>query len=187
MLQGAAAERGLVVAIEDAGERLDVERQVGDERQLDALFLQPFAAQEIAHDVRPIDPGQIVLVDLVGPPEPVAHLAESRLGAERQREKCEVGFSQVNAGLLPGCFFPRFDSDDRGSVRIDLAEERELDLTRKEAVLLPGEGSAACSRDVALRDVAYEVTGDPYVEQEVTRAPLLVEREGLSRPRQVHR
>src|SRR5437879_4086933 len=31
VLQGATAERGLVVAVEDAGERLDIERQVRDE------------------------------------------------------------------------------------------------------------------------------------------------------------
>jgi len=93
----------------------------------------------------------------------------------------------VDTGLLPGRLLPRFDSHDRGSVRIDLAEERELDFTRKEAVFLPGEGSASRSRDVALRDVAHEVAGDAQIEQELTRAPLLVQGEGLSRSRQVHR
>ena len=128
-----------------------------------------------------------MLVDLVRPAEAVAHLAESRLGAERQREKCEVGFGQGDAGLLTASFFSRFDSHDRGSIRIDLAEERELDFTRKEAVLLPGKGSASCSRDVTLRDVAHEVAGDADVEQQLARAPLLVQGERLPWPRQIDR
>jgi len=115
-----------------------------------------------------------VLVDLVRPAVTVAHLAESRLGAEGEGEESHVGFGQADAGILPGRFFSRFDSDDRGRIRIDLAEERELDLSREEPILLPRKGSASCSRDVLLRDVADEVAGDADVEEELARASLLI-------------
>src|SRR2546422_4636376 len=187
VLQGAAAEGGLVVPVEDAGERLDVEGQVGDERQFKPLFLQPLAAQEVAHDVGPIDPWQIVLVHLVRVAETVSHLTEASLGAKGEREHGDVGLGQVHACVSPARFFSRFDPDDRGGVGIDLTEEGQLDLAREEPVLLPREGSAPGPLDVALRDVADEVAGDTHVEQELARAPLLIEGVGLAWAQEVDR
>jgi hypothetical protein len=94
MLQGSATERGLVVAVEDAGEGLDVEGKVRDQRQLHAFFLQALGTEEIAHDVGTIDPLQIVLVDLVRVAEAITHLPDPGLRAEWQGEQGEVGFGQ---------------------------------------------------------------------------------------------
>src|SRR5439155_25863096 len=136
--------------------------------------------EEVPHDVGAVDPGQIVLVNFVGIAEAVAHLAEPRLGAERQREERQVRLGQAHAGRVAPPFLAGLDAYDRRGVRVDLAEERELDLAREEAVLLTGERAAARPLDVARRDVADEVAGDAHVEQELTRAALLVQGEGLA-------
>ena len=181
-----SAEGGLVVAVEDPAERLDVEGQeVGDERGLHALLLQPLAAEEVPHDVRAIDPGQVVLVDLVRPAEAIAHLADSRLRAEGEGEEREVGLGEADTGLGAPLFLSGFDPHDRRGVRVDLAEERELDLPREEPVLLTGKAPAPGLLDVVMGELADEVTGDADVEQELARAALLVEPEGLPRPRDV--
>src|SRR2546427_976921 len=168
MTQARPAEGSLVVAVEDPGERFEVEGEVGNECDLDALFFQPFAAEEVAQGVGAVDPGQIVLVDLVRVAETVAHLAEPRLSAERQREERQVRLGQAHAGIGAPRFLAGLDPHDRRGVRVYLAEERELDLAWEEAVLLAGERTAARPLDVARGDVADEVARDAHIEQELT-------------------
>src|SRR5437899_8836923 len=186
-LEGGPAEGSLVVAIEHTGERFDVEVQVGDERHFDPLFLEPLAAEEVAHHVRAVDPRQVVLVDLVRIAEAVAHLAEPGLGAKRECEQRDVGLGQVHAGISAPRFLPGFDPHDRRRIGIDLAEEAQLDLAWEEAILLAGEGPALGLLDVLLGKVAHEVAGDADVEQELACPPLLIEAERLPRPREVDR
>src|SRR5262245_47412930 len=185
ILERSAAECRLVVAVEDAAERLNVERQVGHERGFESFFDESFVAQEIAHDVRTVDPRQIMLVNLVGPAKAVANLTHSELGSEWERQERQVRLGQVDGDVAAARLLAGLDSHDRRGVRVDLAEERELDLAREEPVLETGEASAPGLLDVALGELADEVAGDADIEQELAGTALLVEAEGLARPRDV--
>jgi len=70
-------------------------------------------------------------------------------------------------------------------VRVDLAEEGNLDLAREEQVLEPREAAAPVLLDVLLGQVADEITGHAHVEEKLAGAAALVEGEGLPRPDQV--
>src|SRR2546422_11017470 len=83
--QRAAAERRLVVAVEDADEAFQIERQVGDDRDLDAFLRDSLAAEEVSEHVGPVDPRQGVVVDLIPPAETGAHLAHLDPPAVGQR------------------------------------------------------------------------------------------------------
>ena len=85
----------------------------------------------------------------------------------------------------PRVLLPRLEAHLGPRIRIDLAEQGELDLAREEVVLEAGEGAALGLLHVVLGEVADEVAGDAHVEEELARAPALVEREGLARPGEV--
>jgi hypothetical protein len=125
------------------------------------LFDKSLLAQEIAHDVRAVDPRQVVLVDLVGPAEAVANLAHSQLGSERERQKRQVRLGQVDGDVAAACLLAGLDAHDRGGVRVDLAEERELDLAREEPVFEAGEASTPGLLDVALGELATKSPAMP--------------------------
>src|SRR3989441_3783968 len=181
----APAEGGLVVAVEDAYEPLEVEGQVGDDRRLEPLLLEATVAEEVAQDVRPIDPRQVVLVDDVGVAEAVPYLAELGLGAVRQSEHGNARLGEIHFGIRAARILTRLDPDLGVCVGVDLTEHAQLDLAREEAILLAGERAALGLLDVRLHDVADEVAGDTDVEEELAGAPLLVERERLARAREV--
>src|SRR5439155_1467093 len=155
------------------------------DRHLDALFLKPLAAEEVPQHVGPIDPWEIVLVDHVRVPEAVPHLAELGLGSERQREERDAGLGELHTKFLAPRLLAGLDTNLCIRIRVHLAEERELDLAREEAVLLAGERPALGFLDVRLREVAHEIAGDPDVEEDLAGAALRVERERLVRTRQL--
>jgi len=86
--QRAAAERRLVVAVEDAERELViVEKGRTPERLEAALAVQLSSPKKRAKHVGPVDLRQIVLVDGVQRAEPGPHQPESRHGAERQGQQ----------------------------------------------------------------------------------------------------
>src|SRR3989454_822233 len=181
----ATAEGGFVVAVEDAGEPLEIEGEVGHDRHLDALFFETLPAEEVAQHVRSVDPRQVVLVDHVRVPETVPHLAELGLGSERQREEGHTCLGELHTEFLAPRLLAGLDTNLCIRIRVHLAEEGELDLAREEAILLTGERPALGLLDVRLRDVADEIAGDPDVEEELSGAALLIQRKRLARPRQL--
>ena len=182
------AEGRLVVSVENAAEDLNVERQeVGHPRGLDTFLGQPLLAEEHAVHIGAVDPGQIVLVNDVRPAEAIAHLAQLRLRAIRQRQQRDGRFGEAHAGRRARLFFPGLDPDVGTRVGVDLAEQAQLDLARKEAILAAGEGAGAGLLDVVLGDVADEIAGHAHVEEQLAAATLLVERERLPRAEQVGR
>src|SRR3989454_12461069 len=62
LVQLSTSERGLVVAVENAGQGLEIEGQVRDPCELRALLRQPLFAEEDSQDIGPVDEGQVVLV-----------------------------------------------------------------------------------------------------------------------------
>src|SRR6266542_269844 len=182
----AAAERDLVVTVEDTDQPFEIEGEVGHPRQLATSLDEPFFPEERAVHVRPIGLRQIVLMARVQEAEAVAHLAHLELRPPRQGEQREVRLGETDADLLLGCPLAALDPDLRPRIGIDLAEEIELDFSRKEAVLAAGERPGPGAVDVALREVGDEITGDPHVEQELTGSPCAVQREGLPALEQIH-
>ena len=170
------AERRLVVAVEDAGQRLEIEGQeIGRPRHLDPLFHEPVVTEEVPQHVGPVDEGQVVLMDRVGEAVAVAHLTELGLKAVGQREQREVGLGQRDAGVDSGRRLAGLDANLGPSERIDLAEEAQLDLTGKEAVGLASKRAGAGLLDVVRCERADEVAGDAHVEEELTGSTLAVE------------
>src|SRR5689334_663260 len=180
----AAAEGGVVVAVEDADQRLQEEGQGGEPGELGAALDQTLVAEEAGQHVGGVDEGPVVLVHRVEQTEAASHLAELELGAEGQRHQGQVGLGEVQVDLA-GVLLARLHAHLRAGVGIDLAEERELDLAREEAVLAARKASRVGLVHVVLGEVADEVARDPNVEEELPGPALRVEREGLARARQL--
>src|SRR4030095_8215442 len=81
--------------------------------------------------------------------------------------------------------FAGLDPDLGARVGIDLPEEGGLDLPWEEAVLAVREGAGIGLVDISLREIGDEIPRHAHVEEELAGAPLPVEREGLTRPRQI--
>src|SRR4030095_7975169 len=81
--------------------------------------------------------------------------------------------------------FAGLDPDLGARVGIDLPEEGGLDLPGEEAVLAVREGAGIGLVDISLREIGDEIPRHAHVEEELAGAPLPVEREGLTGPRQI--
>ena len=179
------AEGGLVVPVEDAAEQLHVEGKRRHPRRLAARFDEPLLTEELDEHVGPVDEGQVMVVELVQEPEAIAHLSQLGLGVEGKGHEGQVGFGKAHAELPAPRLLLCLEDDLGPGIRIDLPEQGDLDLPREEVVLEPGEGAALRLLHVVLRQVADEVAGDPHVEEQLTRAPALVKRKRLARPREI--
>jgi hypothetical protein len=185
----AAAERDLVVAVEDPERELVIGRdREHPERLRPALAVQTLLAEKAREHVGSIDLGQVVLVDGVERAEARPHQAEARGGAQRQAQQGGVGLVELHVQLARGAavrrrLLARADPYDRARVGIDAAEEADLDLAREDAVLAPGERAVAALLACARGEVGDEIAADAHVEEQ--HASRLGERERLARPSQV--
>src|SRR5438105_746575 len=118
-------------------------------------------------------------------------LANSRyalVGQTHRRRHQQAGrCGEPHAGRRSRLFFPGLDPDVGTRVGVELAEQAQLDLARKEAILAAGERAGAGLLDVVLGDVADEIAGHAHIEEQLAAATLLVERERLPRAEQVGR
>ncbi len=117
--------------------------------------------------------------------EAVSHLAELRLRPPGQGEERHRRLGEAHVELAPATRLAGFHPHLGVGVGVDLAEEAQLDLAREETVLLSAKRAAPGLLHVRLGEVTDEVASDTHVEEELAGAALLVEREGLSRARQV--
>src|SRR5258706_5485127 len=136
--QAAPAEGVLVVAREDAQQRLEVKGQRRHPGELGAVLDQPLRAEEAREDIGAIGLGQVVLVELVEHAEAVQHTAQLELGAEGQGEEGEMRLRHLHLEAALAVLDRLADLDPRHAprIRVDLAEEPHLDRAREEAVLL---------------------------------------------------
>jgi hypothetical protein len=185
--KAASPEGGLIVPVEDAEQRLEIEGQRRHPGQLRAVFDQPFRPEEACEHIGPVGLREIVLVDLIEHPEAIEHAAHLDLGVPRQREQGQMRLGDVHADLMASVFglLAELEAHHPARIGVDLAEETQLDRPRKEAVLLAGERTAAGLLHVPLSERADEVPGETDVEEELAGPAPLREGERLMRPRVV--
>src|SRR5687767_8712044 len=124
---------------------------------------------------------------LVQEAEATPYLPQPELGAIGEREERHVGLREVDGGFGARLALARLDPHHALRVRVDLTEEVQLDLAGEETVLTPWKAPGVRLVDVALGEVAGEVGGDADVEEELTGAAALVQRERLAGAREVGR
>ena len=170
MAELAVAEGVLVVAVEDADEPFEEERERCHPGELGSPFHQPLLAQEPGQHIGGIDEGPVVRVELVQQPEAVAHLSHLELRIEGQGEQRQVGLGQPEGELARLVrLLAGLDDHLAAGKGIDLAEEAQLDFSRKEAIFPAREGPRVGLVHVALGEVGDEIAGDAHVEEELAR------------------
>ena len=195
--EAAVAEGLLVVAVEDADDRLEVHGQRRDPGHLEPVLRQPLLAEEPREHRGRVRLGPVVEMELVEEPEPEPLAASLGSEAERQARELEVGLGQpeLEGALAVLELLGGLEDHRRAGVRVDLAEEGQLDLAWDHPVLAPGERPDLVALHPARREVGDEVPGDPHVEEEpparrcrrarLARRRLRVEGEGLPRSGEV--
>ena len=185
--QASAAERDLVVTVEDAEDGLEIERGRRDPRQLGTRLAELLLAEEPDQHGGRIRLGDRLAVEMAQEAEAHGDLAEAQLGAERERQEREIGLGQRCFRLARAVLelLRELEPEMALGVRVDPSEQVQLDLSREEAVLTPREGPALGVLHVALREAAGEIGDDPDIEEELPGPAPLVERERLARAREV--
>ena len=182
------AEGHVVVAVEDPHDGLEVEGRRRDPGQLGAVLHEPLLPEEPDVDVRVVDEGPVVLVELVEVAPAEAHAAELRLEAPGDGHERQVGLGELDverAGPVLLELVTGLDPHLGARIGVDLAEEAHLDLPGEDAVLLALKRAGPRLLDPLRGEAAREVPGHPHVEEELAGAPPLVQRERLPRAGQV--
>ncbi|PYM76257.1 MAG: hypothetical protein DME10_01420 [Candidatus Rokuibacteriota bacterium] len=125
-------------------------------------------------------------VQLVQEAKAIADASHLELGAEGQSHQCQVRLGETYRELVIAGALAAFHAHLGARVGIDLAEEGQLDLTRKEEVLQARETAALVLLDIALGQIPDEIARHAHVEEELPRAAPLVERERLARSDEIH-
>ena len=151
---------------------LEVEGRRGDPGQLGAVLDEPLVPEEADVDVRVVDEGPVVLVELVEVAPAESHAAQLRLEAPRDRHQGQVGLGELDAERARPVLLElvtRLDPHLGPGIGVDLAEEAQLDLPGEDAVLLTLKRAGTRLLDPLRGEAAREVSGHADVEEELAR------------------